>query len=162
MLCLLCPMLVGASILLTEGCGMRNTMTFHSPSRKARVEVWQTQFDNFLQARVDLVNGTRRTVLYTQPSDAGIYFFHVYWSPHETKVGIFASGAGFFEAAARVDSGEQIPFAEIRQELELSIRETYHVREDEVKDVLGWAKTGNLVDQFFARHPEIRVTYRSH
>ena len=131
---------------------------FPSPSGKAAIEIWQTRFDNFWKAQVELVTDHRRTVLYRQPRDAGIYFVHVYWTSDETEVGVVATGAAVFSVAADVRTGAARPFGEIRTAVAQSIRDTYRVPPDE-KDPIAWAGLADAQAQFFMRHPEVRLTY---
>jgi|WetSurMetagenome_2_1015567.scaffolds.fasta_scaffold149806_2 hypothetical protein len=144
--------------LLLGGCGWVKTMQFPSPSGKAAIEIWQTGLDNGMGARVELVTAQRRTLLVEVPDDSFIHFAHAYWSPGETKVGIFCSGSVLIRAAARVATGSAIPFGQIRDELAQSIRDTYQRPAGE--DPFNWSADSSAVRQFFKLHPEIRVSYR--
>ena len=141
-------------LFLVQSCGMQRTMTFPSPSRKAAIEIWQTRWVNSWRARVELVTENRRTVLYTQRHEAFIHFVHVYWSPDETKVGVFVA---YGILAANVKTGATIPFDEIRKEFAQSIRDTYRLPPQE--DPISWAGLADAQFAFARLHPEIRQTY---
>ena len=151
-------MLVILIALLAEGCGWENTMTFRSPSRRSAIEVWQRGIDNSWGGKVELVNGRQRTVLYRVDGDSYIYFFHVYWAPDETKVGILVTGTKIFNLACNTKTGALIPFGDIREDFRKSIRATYHVPPEE--DPIQWAAMADAGIEFFKVHPEIRLSYR--
>lgn len=141
--------------LLSAGCGWQHTMTFRSPSRRSAIEIWQKGIDNSFGARVELVSARGRTLLYQVGGDSFIDFFHVYWSPDETKAGLLATGTKIFSLACDTRTGSEIPFEEIREDFRKSIRETYHVPPGE--DPIEWAPM--LGAEFFKLHPEIRLSY---
>ena len=130
-------------------------MLFPSPSRAAAIEIWQTRWDNSWRARVELVTEQRRKVLYPELREAFIHFVHIYWSPDETKVGVFVSNGA---EAFNVKTGEQLPFDQIRKEFAQSIRDTYHLPPQE-HDPIGWASMSEAQFAFSKLHPEIRLTY---
>ena len=143
--------------VLFPGCGWQRTMTFRSPSHRTAIEVWQKGIDNSWGARVELVSARGRTVLYQVGADSFIYFFHVYWSPDETKAGILATGTKIFSLACNTKTGSSIPFDEIREDFRKSIRETYRVPKGE--DPIQWAAMDGQAE-FFKLHPEIRLSYQ--
>lgn len=144
--------------MIMQGCGFEKTMTFSSPSGRAAVEVWQSRFDNFQRARVDLIVNHRRTNIYSQSREAGIYFVHVYWSTDEAKVGVVATGFAYFNIAADVTTGQALPFDLIRNDVARSIRAEYQVPNN--LDPIKWAAENSAHEEFFNRHPEIHVSYR--
>jgi len=137
-----------------QGCGWERTMRFQSPSGMSAIEIWQTRFVNTLKARVELVTKQKRIVLYTQQREAWIEFVHVYWSPDEATVGVFAANG---ELAADVKTGRPIPFERIRKEFAQSIRDTYHLPPGE--DPIDWAHLYDSQFAFLRLHPEIHLTY---
>jgi hypothetical protein len=133
-------------------------MIFRSPSRNASVEIWQPRVENSWGGRGDIVSkaGTFRIF---DVREAFFYFVHVYWSPDEEVVGFFCGSAFPMEMAFRVKSGQQVAFDEVRAALAASIREQYGVPSEQ--DPIEWAMTTDASMAFFARHPEIDVSYHT-
>lgn len=141
--------------LFTHACGWERTMAFPSPSRTSFIEIWQRESGIHPHARVELVTGNRRTVLYTQPTEAFIYFVHVYWSKDETRVGVLATGMVNIDVAANARTGSSIPFDQIRTEFAQSLRDTYNIPSGEL-DPIAWAAMSEAQHAFSRLHPEIR------
>jgi hypothetical protein len=133
-------------------------MSFPSPSRNAAIEIWQTRIANERGFQVEFVSDRQKVVLDKITREAIIYLVHVYWSPDEARVGVFASGANFCKVAYDIRARKVIPFAEVQDDMAKSISETYHVPKDE--DPIGWASGAMAQSEFFRLHPEIRLTYR--
>ena len=140
------------ALLCAQSCGWNNTMTFHSPSRRARIEIWQRRVLSDKGARFELINEGRRTVLETVDRDTIIQFVHVYWTPDESKVAVVVAGLMILHLAANVKTGSPLPFESIRQQVAKSITETYHVPAGE--DPIQWAHSDGQ-DEFMKRHPEM-------
>ena len=144
-------------LALTQSCSLRRTMLFSSPSKRMAVEIWQTPIDNSWHMQVDLTTGKRRFVLYESPNEAFAHFVHVYWSPHEARVGILITGTGLWELAYDTKTGKEIPFTAIQAALAHSIAVAYHLKEE--NDPIQWAGSPEAHEEFFRLHPEIHVSY---
>jgi hypothetical protein len=130
-------------------------MVFISPSGNASIEIWQTRFENSWGGRGELVSGERRTEIF-RISEAFLYFVHVYWSPDEKTVAVFATAIPM-RMAFDVPTGRPIPFERVRAALSTSIQKAYALPGE--ADPLEWASTPQATEAFFARHPEIDVSY---
>jgi hypothetical protein len=142
--------------LLMAGCGYDRTMRFPSPSGQSEFEVWQRSIANEFGARFAVVTrGSRTFVGNESEGDNIIYFVHVYWTPDESKVGVFGAGAQRWNRAFEVQSGKEIPFDEIRQGMANSIRTEYLVPKD--ADPFGWAQAHP--HEFLRHHKDVDLTY---
>jgi hypothetical protein len=147
-----------ALCVLLQSCLWQRTMTFPSPSHRARIEIWQTRLDNHWGTQVRLVSPQRRAVVFENRTEAWVYFVHVYWSSEEARVGVMASGGNIWRLAFDVDSGKEVPFDSIRDEFARSIRQTYRVPPDQ--DPIQWAAMSEAQGAFFRLHPEIHLSYQ--
>ena len=143
-------------VLLMAGCGYDRTMRFPSPSGRAEVEIWQRSIANEFGARFAVVTrGVRTFVGDESEGDNIIYFVHVYWTPDESKVGIYGAGFQRWNRAFEVKSGKEIQFEEIKQGMADSIRAEYSVPKD--VDPFYWAQTHP--HEFFRHHKDVDLTY---
>jgi len=142
----------------TIGCTWKKTMAFKSPSGRCSVEIWQTRIANEWGTRVRLVSPTRSTFVFENRREAIVYFVHVYWSPDESKAGVITAGTNGWELAYDVQTGKEIPFETIREDIAASIRKTYQVPTGD--DPIRWAGSADAQNDFFRLHPEIRLSYR--
>lgn len=144
-------------VAMTVGCGWKSTMEFSSPSKRYLVEILQPRIDNSMAMRVDLVSKNRHLTLYRSPNDAVLNFVHVYWASDEGVVAILAQGTGSWQFAYRTDTGAEVPFESVRNDVSNSITNLYGL-ESQI-DAIRWTMTSEASTRFFGRHPEIHVSY---
>lgn len=133
-------------------------MTFASPSHRGAVEIWQTGTANDFGTRVVLVFDERRKVVFENRRDAYVSFVHVYWPADERRVGVLLSGLNYFTLAWDTRSAQPISFDSIRDDFARSIESSYNVPKE--LDPFKWSGEPQAQDAFFARHPEIHLSYR--
>src|SRR5258708_4793095 len=140
-----------AAIVLMQGCGWKERVTFPSPSGKAEIEILQPRvFED--RAKIDLKRGRTTTEVFRSQGEAIIYFVDVYWTPGEKIVGVVITGSNFFRLAFDVSTGKQVPFETVRRQMIDHILANYNVPERDRKDPISWSNSPNAKEQFEAKY----------
>lgn len=140
----------GIVLILQQGCGWYDSISFPSPSGKARIAIGRDYLFSHLEV-VLYANNRTRTV-YKSPNDGFYSFVETCWSQDEKVVAVLITGTDSWPLAFDVRSGRELSFGQVRSQMESKIRMDYRVPSN-AGDVINWAYSGDAQDQFSVKYP---------